>query len=244
VIRDIKKAQENGTFSKWKDQVPKLRLIDPSVKPSPEDIALYAAYTNIKHHTRSTDDWDCVLYKAKNFKNCLRAGCMINFIDENAKPKWQQYAYILNFDTNKIDYYYHQTLIESREFDDYRPFPEINEVDLDALKRAQGQLPSGTQGTAGGASGAGATGAAGAAGAAGEPAKFSLWRHMLSLAVYHSVSVATTSSVPWRGALKSTKHNEKLLSVRNVTMSHLQKRMTRPAVSQNKILLRFLFSLK
>jgi len=55
---------------------------------------------------------------------------MINFLDAEGKPKWQQYAYIINFDTNKIDYYYmNGQLLESREFVDVdRPFPEAEEI--------------------------------------------------------------------------------------------------------------------
>jgi hypothetical protein len=32
----------------------------------------------------------------------MRAMAMINHVDANGEPIWQQYAYIVNFDTNKI----------------------------------------------------------------------------------------------------------------------------------------------
>jgi len=130
ILKDLKKSHHNGSFKKWKNQVPFLKFIDPNVKPTPEEILKYAPYTNLKHHSRSTEDWACVLYKAKTLSNCLRAGCMINHIDAEGKPKWEQYAYIINFDTEKIDYYYMKgQLLESREFTDIdRPFPEADEI--------------------------------------------------------------------------------------------------------------------
>jgi len=132
VLTDLKKSHENGTFKMWKDKVLQLKFIDPTIPPTPEDIAKFAPYTNLKHHTGSTNDWNCLLYKGKNtMVNLLRCGYMMNHIDkETGKPKWEQYAYVINFDTGKVDYYanYGQ-LMESREITDYlRPFPEVDEL--------------------------------------------------------------------------------------------------------------------
>jgi hypothetical protein len=35
-------------------------------------------------------------------KNLTRAGAFVNALGPDGKPLWQQYAYIINFDTNKI----------------------------------------------------------------------------------------------------------------------------------------------
>lgn len=165
ILKDVKKAHENNSFSKWRDQVPNLTFIDRTIPPTPEQIAKYSPYTNLRHKTRSTADWDCVLYKAKSLKNCLRAGALMNAVDANGLPKWEQYAYIINFDTNKIDYYYMKgELLESREFNDYdRPFPEVEDV-----RKAQQQAQGGA--TAGGSAG----GVSGATGANPNVAKFSV----------------------------------------------------------------------
>jgi len=129
ILKDIRKAHDRKAFDKWRDQVPNLRIIDTSVSPTPEDVKRYAAYTNLKKYTKSTDDWKCLLFKAKNLSGCLSAGCIMNHVTEDGQPIWQHYAYILNYDTNKIDFYKDDKLIESREFNDFnRPFPEVEEA--------------------------------------------------------------------------------------------------------------------
>jgi hypothetical protein len=52
VLKDIKKAHENNSFSKWRDQVPHLTMIDKSIPPTPEQQTQYSAYTNTRHGSR------------------------------------------------------------------------------------------------------------------------------------------------------------------------------------------------
>jgi hypothetical protein len=52
VLKDVKKAHENNSFAKWRDMLQSLTFIDRSVPPTPEQIAKYAPYTNLRHKTR------------------------------------------------------------------------------------------------------------------------------------------------------------------------------------------------
>lgn len=62
--------------------------------------------TNLLVSTQSTNDWYCLLRECQgSIIKVLESGYLYNHVDNYGIPCWQEYAYIINFDTNKLDFY-------------------------------------------------------------------------------------------------------------------------------------------
>jgi hypothetical protein len=87
-------------------KVRKIKLVDENTKPTDEDIANCAPYTNLGVGKQSTDDWYCLLREAQgSLSAALKSGYMLNSGNFIQDSLFCEYAYILNLDTNKVEFY-------------------------------------------------------------------------------------------------------------------------------------------
>lgn len=118
IIKEIKKAISNGTFESWKLKLENIKCIDEETPPTTEDIQKLKPYTDLNVSTASTSDWYCLLRKCQgSLELILESGYLNNHVKKDGKPYFQEFAYIVNFDTQKLDFYCGSKL--SKEFDIY-----------------------------------------------------------------------------------------------------------------------------
>jgi hypothetical protein len=106
VLDSLIKAIKNGTISEWRDKVIALKVVDDAVPPTAEDIQKLSPYTDLEVSSQSTSDWYCLLRKCQgSIESVLDSGYILNAVDDDGRPDFQQYAYIVNLDTDDIDFY-------------------------------------------------------------------------------------------------------------------------------------------
>lgn len=114
IVDQIKKAIFEGTFDEWKELLDKIIEVDQSVPPSQEEIEKLKEYANLEVSKRSYYDWYCLLHRCQgSLEKVLRSGYIFNCIFENGIPDWDAYNYILNFDTERLDFWRYDTLKKS-----------------------------------------------------------------------------------------------------------------------------------
>lgn len=105
VVKELKNAIKDGGLERWIELLIQIKVVDESIPPTVEDIKKLAAYTNLKVSRQSTADWYCLLRDCQGSINeVLSSGYLLNHVDEKGIPCWEEYAYIVNFDTNKLDF--------------------------------------------------------------------------------------------------------------------------------------------
>lgn len=119
IVYQIINAIENGEFDSWLDQMLALKIVDYDMKPTEEDINKLKEFTNLTVSTQSTSDWYCLLHHCQGSLNkVLKSGYILNHTNKDGLPDFENYAYIINFDTNKFDFYIGEELTESYDFND------------------------------------------------------------------------------------------------------------------------------
>jgi hypothetical protein len=106
ILEQIHQAQKDGSFANWVSQLLKLKVIQVHVPPTPEDIENLKAFTNLQVSNQSTQDWYCLVHRCQgNLQRVLNSGYLLPHDDNNGEPYFQEYAYVVNFDTNELDFY-------------------------------------------------------------------------------------------------------------------------------------------
>jgi hypothetical protein len=107
----------NGEVDQWMEMLEKIIWVDDGhTDPTPEDIERLKPYTDLSVSSRSELDWYCLLRGTQgSMKKVLECGYMMNQVNSDGVPYFQEYAYILNFDTKKFDFYEGDVCKESFE---------------------------------------------------------------------------------------------------------------------------------
>lgn len=106
VLNSLIAAIKNGTIDQWKEKLITIKEVDEKIPPTAEDIKKLSAYTDLGVSTQSTSDWYCILRSCQgSIESVLGSGYILNAVDENGQPDFQEYAYIINFNTDHLDFY-------------------------------------------------------------------------------------------------------------------------------------------
>ncbi len=124
IVNQIRKAIEENRLEEWKTLLEQIRVIDWEVKPTEEEIEKLAPYTDLTVSNGSTSDWYCLIRKTQgNLNSMLKCGYIDNHVNrETGLPECEEYAYILNFDTNMLDFYTGTILTQSYSLDQLPDF--------------------------------------------------------------------------------------------------------------------------
>lgn len=119
IVDEIKQAIKDGKLNEWENKLQTIKIIDTNIDPTLHDIKKLYAYTDLSVSSQSQLDWYCLLRKTQgSLKKVIKSGYMINSVDADGSPIFEQYAYILNFDTSTFDYYERSRCIQKFEWDD------------------------------------------------------------------------------------------------------------------------------
>lgn len=106
IVKELKRAIDEGRLEEWLNLLIQIKLVSESIPPTQEDIEKLKNYLDLNVSHQSESDWYCLLRKCQgSIEKVLNSGYMVNHINENETPIWEEYAYIVNFDTNKLDFY-------------------------------------------------------------------------------------------------------------------------------------------
>lgn len=119
LVEEINKAIADGSFGDWLDKVKNLKVIDPSIPPTEKEIKKLKKFASLGVSNQSFTDWFCLLRNCQgSFKKVLEAGYLDNHVNNNGNPRFQDFAYIINYDMNKLDYYYGSEIIKRYNFNE------------------------------------------------------------------------------------------------------------------------------
>ena len=118
IVNELKWAIKAGKLDEWIALLEKIKIIDYDMKPTAEDIEKLKPYTDLRVSSQSTLDWYCLLRHCQgSLESVLNSGYLLNAVNSTGNPNWEEYAYIVNFDTKKLDFYISDRLEESFELD-------------------------------------------------------------------------------------------------------------------------------
>lgn len=125
IVEQIKEAIREGSFEQWTKLLDNIVIVDMSKEPTEEDIKKLSKYTNLGASSQSTSDWYCLLRNCQgSLQSVLDSGYLMNHVDDEGCPCFEEYAYVVNFDTNRFDVYVGAKKVESYEF---TKLPNFNE---------------------------------------------------------------------------------------------------------------------
>ncbi len=109
LINEIKSAIKLKTFDNWMSLLKKITIINALINPTHLEIQHLQKYKfkkNITKHNNNFNNWNTLLDHCQDtFLNILECGFIDNEVDHKKIPFWQEYNYILNFDTMQLDFY-------------------------------------------------------------------------------------------------------------------------------------------
>jgi hypothetical protein len=113
-------------LDQWRLAMVGLKCVDESKPPTVKDIQNLRGSTDLRVSNQSVRDWYCLLRGCQGSLNAvLNAGHLINYTDDSGRPAFQDYAYIINFDTDKFDFY---------DGDQLQSSTDLNKVKLEELR--------------------------------------------------------------------------------------------------------------
>lgn len=116
LIEEILTAIKNGDFDNWSKKLDNLKIIDDhSSLPSENDKKNLSKYTCLSVSSHNDNDWYCLLRHCQgSFKNVLESGYLLNCCPSG--EMYEEYAYVINFDTGHFDFYVGDKLHTSTQF--------------------------------------------------------------------------------------------------------------------------------
>ena len=113
IVEELKRAIENNQLEEWKKLLVQIKEVSEDVPPTPEEIQKLQCYSNTSVSTGSLSDWYCLLRNCQgSLEKVLESGYIVN-----SGPAWEDFGYVLNFDTNKLDFYIGSELEQSYGLD-------------------------------------------------------------------------------------------------------------------------------
>ena len=118
IVKELQEAIRSGKLEEWIRLLEQLKVVDPQVPPTPEDIQTLRSFTDLGVSTQSTSDWYCLLRGCQgSLEQVLRSRYLLNATDPDGIPCWEEYAYVINLDTKQLEYYVGSELVESFDFE-------------------------------------------------------------------------------------------------------------------------------
>ena len=129
IVEQIQIALNTNKIGEWKIKMESLQIVNWNILPTEEEIKKLKPYTDLEFSSRNTIDWYCLLKKADSLEKILDSGYIMNHVSaESGQPYFEEYGYILNFDTNQLDYYYGYDLIKSFDIDGFNCQKVLEEI--------------------------------------------------------------------------------------------------------------------
>lgn len=98
---------QSNTIESLKSAAENIQLIDMEVKPTKEQIKICKPWTDLSVSNQSTDDWYCLTRLAQGNLNAYVNG--LPYMNDGASflldSLFCEYAYIINLDTKKLEFY-------------------------------------------------------------------------------------------------------------------------------------------
>jgi hypothetical protein len=121
VVSEIKEVILNDQLEEWKKQFHELTVVNDLVQPILQDIENLKPFTDLEVSRCSENDWYCLTYKCKgSLQKILDSKYLYNYVNENWFPYFQDYAYILNFDCDMLDFYEDSLVKKSYYLSEYQ----------------------------------------------------------------------------------------------------------------------------
>lgn len=119
IVAELKRAVQANRLGEWIQLLEHLKIVSSTVPPTQEDIEKLRPYTDLKVSNQSPTDWYCLLRGCQgSLTSVLECGYLDNCVNDQGVPHWEEYAYIVNFDTQKLDFYAGNELVKSFAFTD------------------------------------------------------------------------------------------------------------------------------
>ena len=124
IVKELKRAIDEGRLEEWKSLLIQIKEVNPSIPPTEEEINRLKCYSDLRVSNRKYTDWYCLLRNCQgSLEDVLKSGYIQNHI-HNGIPDWEEFAYIVNFDTNKLDFHIGSKLDTSYTFDNLPDWEE------------------------------------------------------------------------------------------------------------------------
>jgi hypothetical protein len=123
LIKDIKIAMDNGQFAQWRDSVGKIKSVKAADCPSDEEVKHILQFSKYScplfvYSSQRLQNWRSLTHGCvDSLSKIIDSGYVINQVDERGKPMFEQYTYIVNFDTDEFDFYWEDERIRSYKLD-------------------------------------------------------------------------------------------------------------------------------
>lgn len=103
----IRKFVKSHSIADMKKIATKIELVDSQSKPTAEQIEACSEWTDLSVSNQSTEDWYCLLRNAQGEPEAYASGLkyMIDSQDFIKDSLFCEYAYIINLDTEKVEFY-------------------------------------------------------------------------------------------------------------------------------------------
>src|SRR5205823_1994183 len=99
VVEQIRNGFNNGLFDQWKDKLNKIKIINKVL---------------IDKEIKNSESY--------YLETILNSDYILNHVDDQGKPFYEDYSYLINFDNNKFDFYAYSKKINSYNFDNLPDF--------------------------------------------------------------------------------------------------------------------------
>ena len=111
VVDELREVIQSERYEEWKQRFQQIKIVYYSDIPSDDDLENLSSYTDLEMGDKN---WYGLTYHAKgSLKNILESGYLFNYVDNNSFPHFQDYAYILNLDSDMLDFYQGARVIKS-----------------------------------------------------------------------------------------------------------------------------------
>jgi hypothetical protein len=142
VVADIRQLLVDPGLDGFKMLARELRLVDGESKPTPEDKATFAPFSDRSVASKSDDDWYCLLRRYQGrLAATLLSRVMIDSLSFMADSLFCEYAYVANLDSGKLELYRgfqrspHElgrfaSMQRRDEYNEYWPVALVKEFDL------------------------------------------------------------------------------------------------------------------
>ena len=129
LINELSRCIKLNQLDEWIVMLKKLRIVDCNTEPTPDDILRLEPFTDTSVGSGTRKDWYCVLRKTQgSFERVLKSGYLLNHVDENGEPEFEEFAYIVNFDDRSFDFYQGSSWIASFSLDHLRTNAMLNDL--------------------------------------------------------------------------------------------------------------------
>ena len=119
ILHQLLIAIKQSLLQQWKQKVLELKTVDSKISPTNQEVSKLVQYTNLDVSTGSSNDWYCLLRKCQgSLIKSLESGFIMNHVDDDGEPIYEEYGYVINFDQDTFDFYVGVVKVESWKLDD------------------------------------------------------------------------------------------------------------------------------